>query len=768
MQQSRFLSWSRYVYLAGLVAALICIIPSAWFPLQGGKIAFFSIGFIVSAVLFVVGGGVRDFFSHGWRPALLVATLPMAYLASWYISADSLGLLGAVDTDTVMFTVMCAVAFMFSFALFNTVRAAKMLMWTVAGAAAVAVVFQYIVVLFGTSVIPFQVFADRSVNLVGKWNDLGLLVGLLMLMLLVVLECVSLNRIRRIASYMALVVLTLLLAIIQFSLMWWVLMVACFVLALWSFASKRQDASSAGWKSIPWTPLVGAGVSGVLLLWGATVNTSLTNMFPVSALEVRPAFSSTLDITRASHGTSLEKFLLGTGPQTFGQSWLLYKPAEVNRSPFWNLDFSVGFSTFSTALASVGILGALAWLVPMVLVLLGLVRALRSHMSAGEKVVALSLGTSALFLWTAILFYVPSQNNILLSFVLAGAAFGCAMKKPHTDAPRAGIARIVLWSVSLCFVGIVVWSGVSIIRRTLAQSYVNQGAVQLSQGNVETALVLAKKAQGVESIADSFRLSVAARTVAIQKIAAISAPTTEDQTNFKNEIEKVIPDGQKVLALAPSDYRGYVALGRVYDILASLKVGGAYESAKDMYQRAAAVNPTTPEIPLMLARLEAGHSADLKPIEAGLSKSLTLKPDYTDAILFLVQLNVANKDLPNAIKAAQAAVRSAPGVPSIWFELGLLYYTAKDIPNAVPVLEQAVTLQPDFANAKYFLGLGYAAQNRREDALKQFIDLEKTNPDNQEVKFILGNLRAGKAPFENAQPPVTDAPEERETAPIAQ
>ena len=82
------------------------------------------------------------------------------------------------------------------------------------------------------------------------------------------------------------------------------------------------------------------------------------------------------------------------------------------------------------------------------------------------------------------------------------------------------------------------------------------------------------------------------------------------------------------------------------------------------------------------------------------------------------------------------------------------------------MLEQAVKLQPDFANAKYFLGLAYAAQNRTPEALQQFVDLEKTNPDNKEVKFILDNLRSGKSPFENAQPPVTDSPQERETAPI--
>ncbi len=75
---------------------------------------------------------------------------------------------------------------------------------------------------------------------------------------------------------------------------------------------------------------------------------------------------------------------------------------------------------------------------------------------------------------------------------------------------------------------------------------------------------------------------------------------------------------------------------------------------------------------------------------------------------------------------------------------------------------------PEYANAKYFLGLSYYGQGRTADAINQFEDLAKTNPDNQEVALILANLRDGKAPFTSAQPPVTDQPVERPTAPLSE
>ena len=143
-----------------------------------------------------------------------------------------------------------------------------------------------------------------------------------------------------------------------------------------------------------------------------------------------------------------------------------------------------------------------------------------------------------------------------------------------------------------------------------------------------------------------------------------------------------------------------------------------------------------------------------------LKQALTLKPNYTDAMLFLVQLAVANNDLNTAVQAAQAAVQSAPGVPSIWFELGLLYYSGNDTKDAVAPLQQALSLESDYANAQYFLGLSEYAQGSTTAAIAQFEDLEKSNPGNTDVTSVLANMQTGKPAFGTSTPPTT--------APVAQ
>lgn len=777
MRYTRFLSWSQGLYVAGLVLGLLFIIPSPWFPLQLGKVTIVAVFMLIAAIFFVLGGGVRSLLrDKSPHLVLLAALLPLSYILSYLLSSDrSVGITGyALEGDTIMFVLLAYMTFVLGVGMFRSLWSTRILLLGITGAAAFAAAFQGVVILFGTSILP-GVFSDRSVNLVGKWNDLGLMVGLLLLILLVAYEFTVMSMRRKIVIGVAAVVCVLLLAIIHFPLVWVLLLAFSIGIALWAFVTKRPSDYRNYMAMVPWVPVAGILISGILLLWGTVVNTGLTGVFPVSSLEVRPSMSSSLNVVKAAHGSSVSNFLVGTGPQTFGEEWLSHKPTSVNQSLFWNLDFNVGYSSFITALGSVGLLGVLAWLIPLVLALLALVYAFRSNtFTERERLYTLYLASSAIYLWGGILFYVPSEVVILLAFAVAGAAVGFTFSKRATHAEPVvehaptSVMRVGFIAASILIILILGVTGQSFTRRYVAEAHTNEGILELQQGHTDTALVFAKKAQDTEKTGDSLRLGIDAGLARLQQLAQTGAtPTPQQLKDFAAQAQLTIPQGQEAIQLNPKDYRVYISLGRVYDFLNTLGVSGAYENAKQMYQTASQLNPTNPQIPLLLARLEA-VKGNLPGVQAALQQSLTLKPDYTDAILFVVQLNVAQKDIPNAIRAAAAAVQSAPGVPSIWFELGLLYYSAGDTANAIPPLEEAIKRQADYANAKYFLGLSYAAQNRAQDALQQFLDLEKTNPDNQEVKLIIDNLRAGKPPFTNAQPPVTTQPQDRTTAPIKQ
>src|SRR3989344_4259245 len=494
VMHSRLVSWSRTVYLAGIVLALVLVIPTVWFPFQLTKLSAFAVCALVAVALFVLGGGVRELVrSRVFWAACTVLLLPLAYFISYRFAIDpSIAFAGfGVDNDTVLFALLASIAFILSFAFFRTLRTVRLLLTVLSGALVAAALFQGVSIAFGTNVIPFQTCADRSVNLVGKWNDLGLLMGLLAMMLLVRVELMTSTTLFRAGAAVVGIVLIVLLGIINFPLVWGLLLACAVVLALTKFITQKAPESGEGtpkeqtWtRRLPWFSGVLGATAIIFLFFGSAFNTGLTNIFPVSSLEVRPSYESTLAINGAARGDSFVRLLVGSGPNSFGEQWLLHKPAEVNQSPFWNVDFNVGFSTFTTALGTVGLLGLIGWLIPLLLVLAGVVRVFRfSLLGREDRGIAAALIIGSLFLLSALALYVPSPNLILLAFVLSGAAFGFLWRQGQESAgaehASSRLKMLLMAGAALALIALTLLAAGVIVRRTVSEIFVNRGALTL-------------------------------------------------------------------------------------------------------------------------------------------------------------------------------------------------------------------------------------------------------------------------------------------------
>lgn len=776
---SRLHSWSRGLYLAGIVLALVLVIPAAWFPFQLSKVAVFAVLAAAAALLFIAGGGMREFLrGSGVRLTLAALLLPVAYLISAWGSLDSsVAWTGyALEWDTVLFATLGCLAFMLASMFFRTQRTARLLYTSLFWAMVAAAVFQIIAIVVGPS-IPGGTFADRSVNLVGKWNDLGLLASILGLFVLVQLEMRRPSKLMRMGSIALGVLIIALLGFVNFSLAWVLMLAGAVVVGLIAFIKGRAEEGEAHVRPglaarVPWFAAAAVVISAVFMMWGPFFNTSLTSVFPVSSLEVRPSYQTTTQALTAVREGSFSRAVVGMGPNTFGEIWLAQKPAEVNQSVFWSLDFNVGFSTLATALGTVGFLGALAWVLPFLFVIAAVVRLMRmSVLNREDRALGMALAGGSLMLLVAMMLYVPSQNLILLALVMAGAAFGFLWRQGRPAATEEVPSRMI--QIAALALGIVVvvatfWIATKATQRALAETYVGKAAVALQESRIDDAIALAAHGASVEATGDTLRMQINAGG---SKLAQLAQVTEGDQNalqqQFQDTLLSTISAGQKAAQLNPADYRPYFLMGQVYDLLAGLKIEGAYDQASSTYQAAMVRNPNNPAITLSLSRL-AARQGDPVATEAFLRASLTQKPNYTDAILFLVQLNVANNDLASAVQAAQAAVQSAPGVAPIWFQLGLLYYAGNDTRDAIPALEEALKIQGDYANAKYFLALSYYTQNRQVEALRLMDDLARTNPDNAEVKTIIANMQAGKPALDTIAPSAKQDVTNRSAAPIQQ
>ncbi len=750
--EGALMRWGRWLLIAAPVAALLFATGSASFPLSSAKFALFATLAALSSIALTVSAGAALLSrSRGRLELLLAALLPAVYLLSWWFSTDrSVALIGiGSETDTVLFVLTAFGALVLSFLYIRTGSSLKALLLIVAGAAGVALIFQYANVLVG---VPGEAFSDPSANLVGKWNDFGMVTGVLALLSLGFLELMPLSRRAVWGAWIVLALSLLMLGAVNFSTGWWMLLGASALCALGGYLARGAGVG----RRIPWAPAIVGIVSVAFLLAGGQINTALTSVLQVASLEVRPALSSTIDIGRASHDSATHS-LFGTGPNTFNQQWLAYKPTEVNQTQFWSVDFASGFSLLSSAFVTVGYLGVIGWLVPLVLVLLALWRLARSSgLSSSERALGLIAGLSALYLWSAFILYSPSPATVLLGFVLAGATLGYSSALRGTREYASRTSWLIASGALLALVLISAYSALAADRRFLSLMYSQQALVSVQGGDLAAGEELLVRSLSIERIGENLRLGAEislARMVAVAQ--STTTPAVDAQQQFAAAVQTAVSLAQEAAALNPKDYRPYLQLASVYRYLASLNVEGALASEMAAYAKAQELNGKNPAIPLLRAQLEAQNpQGSASAIETYLTQSLQLKSNYTDALLFAVQLAVAQNNLTTAIQAQTAAVASAPDQATLWYQLGLLYYVGGDMENAVLALDKALSLVPDYANAQYFLGLSHYRQGNTEGAIKQFTTLSASNPDNASVTKILENLRAGKDPLEG----VADAP----------
>ncbi|MDE2213219.1 MAG: hypothetical protein KGJ34_01655 [Patescibacteria group bacterium] len=785
LRAARFSHAAFFLFVAGMVLSLLAIGPTASIPTPLVKFALGALLLALSIIcLFVARAmGQQSPAGLGRGGVFIVFLLPIVYLISFLAAVDrSVGLLGTGnEVDSLLFVMFVALSLFLSFLFARSIRRARTILMALLTSALIAGAFQYLVIFGGMGFLS-SVFTDDTINLIGKWNDLGLLSALAALIIMVRSEFSPLAFRGKILSGIALVLILFLLLVINFSTAWWMLLGGAVLIAGAKYFLSRKIGGTQTHRGFSaWWAGIIVLISIAFLIFGGMLNAHLPGPFSVPSLEVRPALSSTYDIAGQAHGGSAVRTLIGNGPNTFGEAWLQYKPAGVNETQFWSVDFITGFSVLMTALVSVGLIGALMWLIPLLLSILGLLRLwkLMPELSSAQRTLIFSLGIASLFMSVALLVYALSQDMVLLAFIVTGAFLGSlgSLRSDGSVAPLLGRMRIVVLLGMLLLAVLFSFTAFASVRRLLASSYENLSALALSNNNVVDAASYGAQSQSIELMGSNLRLGVEIDLAAMRQLASAStspAQAATARTQFQALLTQAISQGQAAALMNPLDYQPYLELSNVYAFLTPLNVQGAYQSEVTAYEEAMKLDPTNPAIPLLLARAEASEnlSSNSSQVQDLIKQSLTLKPDYTDAFLLAEQVAVAQNDVQTAIAAAKSAILSDQGdtaenLGPLWFQLGLFYYVENDMTDAVTAFQNSLSLIPNYANAQYFLGLAYYSVKQTQNAIAEFEQLSQTNSGNTEVALILANLEAGKNPFAGeTQKPVN--PAQRAQAPIGQ
>lgn len=769
-----------WVLFAGIFVLLpLFFIPGTSIPSNIGKLTLLSTGLLLVAFLWLLSALVRGQLKLPKdRFFIALASLFGVYvLSSLFSQSFTYSLLGEYfEIDTVLTVLLFVITVVLGTLLLSSYSKIRKVYTSLFVVFGVIALFQFIKLFLSAAGIPLTLgglLPDPTSNVLGKWNDVGMYAGLFTILSLITLE-MPLSRLKKIAVYGIGILGLGLLVVVNFKLTWVIVGIFALLHFVYTFSfglhySRKPGGESFNLGQLPLRSLAVFLISLLFIIGGGSIVDSVNSYFGISQVEVRPAWFSTFSI--AEHTFDANP-LLGSGPNTFRNQWMLHKTVDINSTLFWNTNFNTGVGIVPTSLVTTGLLGVAAWLSILYLLIVLGIRSL-SHLSSDPRLayVEISSFIASLFGWVFLILYIPNSVMIAMTFFFMGIFLSSQHQKGSLDfmtlsgAEDQKQAFVVSFTTIALLIGIVGWGYIG-TTRFVGTMYYQKGlsyaqSEEASIDQVESSLLKAVRFYENDRY---YRMLTDVSLVKLgQLVSSANLSEEEARSNFQDALAEAVERARSALEVDQSSYLNWLKLGEVYASIVPLQIDGAYDSAISAYQQAGAYNPQNPEVELRIARLEASRG-DLDAARVKVQEALQKKSNYTEAVFFLSQIEAQSGNTVEAIRATESAALLVPDDPTVFFQLGLLYYNDEQYEEALPPFERAVQLFPSYSNAKYFLGLTYYELERIDEAVAEFEGLQELNPDNREVVVIKNNLIEGLSPFTGIE--VDQAPQQRDNLPI--
>lgn len=733
----------------------LAVFPNSWLSLPMGKMGILAIGVLAALILW----SVARFKEHRitfpqtnilWAALLLILGYAVAAVLSGNLMQSLVGF--GFERDAVM-TMFTFVAALFTVAL-TTEKVMHFIRLQQAALAAffLLAAFQIArVVIGGDAVFPALFSSDATVTTLGSWNDLAVFSGLAIIMTLSGLALFTAKAVRGVL-YLVLLIGLFLLSIVNLVVVWITLIMSALLLMVYIFADTSHDQASGMFTpKIPWKRfipnIVVILVGLVFLIGGVSLGNSVSDTFNIAYVDVRPSWEGTIIV---GSETLRENILFGSGPNTFKEAWITYKPQAVNGTNFWDTDFNFGVGLIPTAFITGGLVVGVLWMLFFASFLyLGFRMLIKRATQPAHMYMIISSFLGASYLWILTIVYVPQIVILAYTFILTGIVIAAArisgvLKSSEVNAKKSYATGIALTGI-LAIILIAAFVALLFnLERVRASVLISQAIAVANSGDLIRA---AEIADGRLSLVPGDARAAQLRTnIGLATLSSILAEENEDtedlRKRFETELTKTISAAQAVVAIDNSNYRSWLLLADVYASLVPLEIDGAYDSAVVAYGEAKVRNTRTPIIAMSLARL-AFTQKDLGGARAYANEALAIKSNYTDAFYLLSQIAISENNVKEAISSTEAAAVLNPNNTGILFQLGLLQYSVGEYENVIPVLERAVTINPNYSNALYYLGLAYERLGNEEGTLIVFERIAALNPENTEIQAVVESLKEG-------------------------
>ena len=388
--------------------------------------------------------------------------------------------------------------------------------------------------------------------------------------------------------------------------------------------------------------------------------------------------------------------LLGFGPETYFTTFTRLKPVYLNRdNALWLYRFPESGSFFLTLISTIGIIGALSFIVSFIRPAIISIKHRSAHLDNPSFVfLSLSLITSLLAY-----FFVPVGSVILVlgfvslialtvEFKLLGlkdvrdlnlsisaksdsANIYHEITKDEKYSPSAFVLPWILTLVSFILLATYWYYAIPAYRASVSAKQ----AEQMVKTNSVGAYLKTVNSAKLDPFNTTYPLTLSRfyKAIAVSLLNKKGA-TEEDKKNATDYIQRAIDSGRMAAKLDPLNTGSYENLANIYSALIG-SARGAEDFAVSHFNQAIILDPTNPGLRLQLGALYFNLGDTDQAIKL-LNQALELKTDWDIPYYNLSAIYKYKKDYPRALQYAKAGLQytsqTSADYPTIMAEIKTL------------------------------------------------------------------------------------------------
>jgi len=522
------------------------------------------------------------------------------------------------------------------------------------------------------------------------------------------------------------------------------------------------------------------------------------NSFPLARtnlpVEVIPRFSFAFDIAKSA---VQDKFLLGTGPATYGSVFSLYRPVEYNQNSLFTLRFDQTPGIFLEALSTIGAIGTIAYLV-LILSFVSVGIYLLSNDKSRNKLYSLGVWSVAVMFFIASFVSAFNGPILLLASLLASLAIVTVLWESGMEERylTLSLKASPKFALALAFVFMVVSAGVAFLFVFLGKVLVADilaGMASRETSVNDNAVSLLGRAVSLNPREGQYLISLGQAYISLANQEAAKPEGERDTNKVANYIKAAVQVTEGAYALAPEDVRTAEAAGLIYEN-SSLYASDALAKAFDYYKKASDLEPNNPVLLVKLGQVKrsmgdqiqadgADKTADYQEAKGYFEQAVQKKADLGIAHYNLAVVLSRLKDYDAAIDETGKSIALEPTNVTYQYSLGTLYQLRKndgDFDKAQAQYENILKANEKLVDVRLALGLLLEEKKQKDQALAQYRQILTYLPDGdqgdairKQINTFIDTLQNGGSNLAKASvpaPAVEPAPASSEpatTTPVA-